>query len=149
MHDWLNSEFFEEAFTPEEKDVMMLSTVTDDNDQAYDTADRVFLLSTWEAEIYFADNAARACSGTPFYTTSIMTNRKNGVIIPARKTISGAKSSRKGRINMATVQCIFSYDSDCCGSTYKKSSVRGSFFVPSYKTERMREIVVHETIRRK
>ena len=66
LHDWLNSEFFKEAFNSEEKDAILLSTVTDDANQAYDTADRVFLLSTWEAEIYFADNAARACSGTPY-----------------------------------------------------------------------------------
>ena len=66
LHDWLNSEFFKEAFNSEEKDAILLSTVTDDANQAYDTADRVFLLSTWEAEIYFADNAARTCSSTPY-----------------------------------------------------------------------------------
>jgi len=72
LRKWLNSTFYEAAFIPEEKNVILTSTVTADANPEYDTpagndtTDRVFLLSMKEANQYFADDAARKCQGSPY-----------------------------------------------------------------------------------
>jgi hypothetical protein len=72
LRKWLNSTFYEAAFIPEEKNVILTSTVTADTNPEYDTpagndtTDRVFLLSMVEANRYFADDDARKCQGSPY-----------------------------------------------------------------------------------
>ena len=72
LRKWLNSTFYEAAFIPEEKNVILSSTVTADANPEYDTpagndtTDQVFLLSMKEANQYFADDAARKLQGTPY-----------------------------------------------------------------------------------
>jgi hypothetical protein len=73
LRAWLNSSFYEEAFTgAEQARIQTTSVVNNDTsgvqpgdgaafttDGGSDTSDRVFLLSTEEANQYFTDNAAR------------------------------------------------------------------------------------------
>lgn len=72
LRNWLNSIFYEVAFIPEEKNLILNSTVTAEANPEYnapagnDTTDKVFLLSINEANRYFTDDAARACQGTPY-----------------------------------------------------------------------------------
>ena len=72
LRNWLNGTFFEAAFIPEEKAVILNSSVTAEANPKYDTSagndttDKVFLLSFNEVNRYFADDAHRVCQGTPF-----------------------------------------------------------------------------------
>lgn len=72
LRRWLNGEFYETAFIPEEKNVILTSLVTADANPEYDTpsgndtTDHVFLLSIDEVNRYFADDKARMCTGTPY-----------------------------------------------------------------------------------
>lgn len=72
LRGWLNGEFFETAFISEEKNVIHPSVVVSDANPKYassagnDTMDRVFLLSIYEADRYFADATSRTCFGTPY-----------------------------------------------------------------------------------
>ena len=65
MRAYLNGEFYEKAFSGEEKKWIAETEVSNETPADYktdcgnDTLDRLFLLSTREAEDYFADNAAR------------------------------------------------------------------------------------------
>ena len=72
LRRWLNGEFYETAFIPEEKNVILTSVVTADANPEYDTPagndtrDQVFLLSIDEANRFFADDTSRTCVGTPY-----------------------------------------------------------------------------------
>lgn len=72
LRSWLNGVFYETAFIPEEKKVILASMVTADANPEYDTpagndtTDQVFLLSIDEANRYFADDTSRTCVGTPY-----------------------------------------------------------------------------------
>ena len=70
LRAWLNGEFFNIAFNPEERANIIEVTNTNPNSLKWetnggnDTRDRVFLLNQEEAERYFDDNSARACEQT-------------------------------------------------------------------------------------
>ena len=72
LREWLNSSFYETAFIPEEKRLILTSEASADANPWYGTAggintmDQVFLLSTYEANRFFEDDAARTCVGTPY-----------------------------------------------------------------------------------
>lgn len=72
LREWLNSSFYETAFIPEEKNLILTSEVSADANPWYGTAggnntmDQVFLLSIDEADRFFEDDAARTCGGTPY-----------------------------------------------------------------------------------
>lgn|GEM_PF-1701089 len=72
LRNWLNSTFYEAAFLPEEKDMILATTIQAEVNPNYnipmgnDTTDRVFLLSTDEAKGYFYDDEARMCQGTRY-----------------------------------------------------------------------------------
>ena len=72
MRTWLNDTFVHEAFREEELTRILTATVTADQDpeintkQGYDTNDRVFLLSSMEAERYFVSNQERQCEATQY-----------------------------------------------------------------------------------
>lgn len=70
---WLNGDFFDRFFSPEEKALIVETDVSADPnpdhqniDPGSDTKDRVFLLSILEAEKYFPNDEARNCMLTPF-----------------------------------------------------------------------------------
>ena len=75
LRQWLNGDFYEEAFNYAEQQQMILAYATADENPEYSTdpgkatRDKLFLLSIKEAKKYFKDNDARACLPTK-YTVS-------------------------------------------------------------------------------
>ena len=72
IRKWLNDTFLNEAFSLEEQDGIIMSTVTADENplhklsQGNDTQDKVFLLSAAEAYEYFETDSARVCEMTDY-----------------------------------------------------------------------------------
>ena len=70
LRKWLNSEFFEDAFSDDEKSLIESTTVTADRNPKYrtrpgnDTIDKVFLLSIIEVSNYFNSDSERLCQPT-------------------------------------------------------------------------------------
>ena len=71
LRGWMNGEFFEKAFTDEEKAAILTTkVVTPDNELrgtkgGDDTDDKIFALSKEELEKYFADADSRRAKATP------------------------------------------------------------------------------------
>ena len=61
IRKWLNGDFYNKAFTDQEKKSINLSNLSD-----VGTTDNVFLLSYDEANKYFANNNARMCKATDY-----------------------------------------------------------------------------------
>ncbi len=72
LRSWLNSTFYNRAFSDEEKQSILTSSVSADKNPDYDTnpgnatKDNVFLLSIVEAKKYFTSNEARMCVPTDY-----------------------------------------------------------------------------------
>lgn len=84
LRSWLNSEFFEKSFSPEEKAIIMESDVPAHENPAHNikpgnaTKDRLFLLSIPEAEKYFPTDDSRRCQMTKFVKASGVFTTDNG-----------------------------------------------------------------------
>lgn len=64
---WLNSSFLNNAFTPEEQNYILTTTLPGDKAPAFtdpDTQDHIFLLNREEAKTYFTSDADRVCEPT-------------------------------------------------------------------------------------
>lgn len=72
LRSWLNNEFYNRAFSAEEKNRIVKSNVSADENPSYSTdagnatEDNVFLLSVVEAQEYFNSNEARMCAATDY-----------------------------------------------------------------------------------
>ena len=72
LRKWLNEDFFNEAFTEEEKKGICLAEVRNEDNPGFkapggnDTEDRVFLLSLGEAKLYLPETFPRQRKPTPF-----------------------------------------------------------------------------------
>ncbi|MCR5689552.1 MAG: DUF6273 domain-containing protein, partial [Clostridiales bacterium] len=72
LRKWLNGTFFDAAFSSEEQNSIISSTVTADKNPSYSTSpgnnttDKVFLLSITEVNKYFSSDSARQCQGTAY-----------------------------------------------------------------------------------
>ncbi|MBQ6846435.1 MAG: hypothetical protein IJO61_04820 [Oscillospiraceae bacterium] len=73
LRTWLNEEFYNEAFSDDEKQMIKKVTLTNDDGGLYtrvdggnDTEDKVFLLSLSEVEKYFGSNEDRICETTDY-----------------------------------------------------------------------------------
>ena len=72
LRDWLNNEFYNRAFSSDEKKRIVKSSVSADENPSYSTdpgnatEDNVFLLSVLEAQKYFNDDEARMCAATDY-----------------------------------------------------------------------------------
>ena len=72
LRGWLNNEFFNKAFSAEEKQSILQSDVSADKNPKYSTnpgnatKDKVFLLSVVEANKYFKSDDARKCAPTDY-----------------------------------------------------------------------------------
>ena len=64
LRQWLNEDFFNAAFSEDEK--AMIPTVTVPSDYYNETQDQIFLLSVEEATEYFGSNFERACKATQY-----------------------------------------------------------------------------------
>lgn len=83
MREWLNSEFYNDAFTNAEKALIQCSAVMPSSNpkfpsavQGHMTHDNLFLLSTAEAEKYFITDSERKCLPHPEYYAR---DAKNGM----------------------------------------------------------------------
>ncbi len=82
---WLNGEFLDGAFTPEERErILELPVAAEPNPNSSvqpgrDTVDRVFFLSVGEAEKYYKTDKARACEPTEYSARKgVYINGSNG-----------------------------------------------------------------------
>ncbi len=72
LRKWLNGTFVNAAFSAEEQNRIVKSTVTADKNPEYSTSpgnnttDKVFLLSITEVNKYFSSDSARECQGTAY-----------------------------------------------------------------------------------
>lgn len=72
LRKWLNNDFYNNAFSSEEKNKLLNTKVHTPDNPKYntkggnDTNDKVFLLSIEEAEKYFSSNKSRECKPTPY-----------------------------------------------------------------------------------
>ena len=72
LRSWLNNDFYNAAFTAQEKQYIVTSSVSADKNPDYSTnpgnatKDNVFLLSITEAKKYFTSNSARICYPTAY-----------------------------------------------------------------------------------
>ena len=70
LREWLNGEFFDAAFTPDEQKAVLLSSVDPDDNPQYNTdpgkaaRDKVFIPGIADSKGYFADDGARRCVAT-------------------------------------------------------------------------------------
>ena len=91
LRKWLNNEFYNKAFSAEEKRNIVLSKVTADKNPKYstnpgnDTNDNVFLLSIPEVKRYFKDNASHMCAPTDYAV-------KKGVYTDSKNRVDGRAS---------------------------------------------------------
>ncbi len=72
LRKWLNEVFVGSAFDAKEANMVVSMPVAADKTSSYgrtsgsDTIDKVFLLSSVEANLYFGSNSARACQGSAY-----------------------------------------------------------------------------------
>ena len=72
LRKWLNETFIDSAFDEKEKKMILNMSVAADKTPSYsttsenDTIDKVFLLNSLEANLYFGSNSVRACQGTAY-----------------------------------------------------------------------------------
>lgn len=85
IREWLNDDFFKEAFSTGERAIIPTVTVPADNNPYYDTdpgnatQDQVFLLSFVEATNYFSSDEERMCKPTDYaIENGVDTSKYNG-----------------------------------------------------------------------
>lgn len=73
LREWLNGEFFNEAFSPEQQERISTVSVTTAPNPVYDnsspgnpTDDKVFCLDIWQVVEYFPTDEARCCTPTSY-----------------------------------------------------------------------------------
>ena len=125
LRKWLNNDFFNAAFTAEERAKIPMVTVSADKNPQYSTnpgnatTDKVFLLSINEVEKYFDSDEARKCAPTAYAEAQGVSTRAN------YKTPSGAATclwwlrspgisqDLAARVNNDGSVDEYSYDVDC------------------------------------
>ena len=91
LRRWLNNDFYNRAFSAEEKKTILVSDVSADKNPRHDTdpgnatKDLVFLLSIVEAKKYFANKEARMCAATDYAI-------KQGTYTNSDYTVDGRKA---------------------------------------------------------
>ena len=84
LRAWLNEAFIADAFSVDEQNSILSSTVEAYDNEDYgtsagnDTTDKIFLLSIKEAELYYGSSAERECYATTYATTQGVNNKKGG-----------------------------------------------------------------------
>ena len=91
LRNWLNNEFYNRAFSTEEKQYILQSNVSADKNPKYSTnpgnatKDKVFLLSVVETNKYFKSDDARRCAPTD-YAIQQWASTSNSCKVDGRKT---------------------------------------------------------------
>lgn len=102
LRAWLNSAFYESAFSEEEKDQVLWTKVTMDKNPknsmnlGNDTTDKVFLLSIKEAEELFLNDEQRMCEPTAYAKTNGAHISSNGKVYWWLRTLM---QSRNGYVD--------------------------------------------------
>ena len=85
LRQWLNDEFMQEVFSPEEQSLILKTRVSADKNPEYgtdpgnSTEDHLFLLSISEAKKYFDSDTARQCEPTEYAVKNgAYRNKDNG-----------------------------------------------------------------------
>lgn len=84
LRQWLNDDFYNSAFTAEEKANIIETTVVNEDNPDYgteggnNTSDNIFLLSISEAEEYFASDSQRECKPTSYAVVGGAYESSNG-----------------------------------------------------------------------
>ena len=95
LRQWLNGEFFNEAFSTAEQEYIPWTDLSGaensnpahmDIPQANDTQDKVFLLSISEATTYFADDESRKCAATEWADYNGILNSADELTVDGRST---------------------------------------------------------------
>lgn len=116
LRDWLNSTFLNSAFSTDEQAAILTSTVSADRNPVYttnsgtDTKDKIFLLSTNEAQTYFSSDLDRYCEPTKYAyeNKSLLTDW--WLRTPGRRQNTVTDVSRLGDID---------YDGSLAANNYK------------------------------
>lgn len=64
LRNWLNKDFINQAFNPQEQALIVNSVISNEPDE--ESEDKIFLLSAEEASDYFKTEEARRCMGTKY-----------------------------------------------------------------------------------
>ena len=92
LRAWLNNDFYNKAFSADEKQSIVFSKVTAEMNPSYstnpgnDTDDYVFLLNISEVNKYFKDDTSRMCAPTDYAV-------KNGAFTDSDNKVDGRASS--------------------------------------------------------
>ena len=119
IRQWLNGEFYNKAFTEQEKMRINLSNLSD-----VGTSDNVFLLSKEEAKKYFANNNERKCKATEYA-------KKNGVYVNSANDygiwwLRSPHSDYSNRVyNIISIGSVGRY----CGVHYSDCAVRPALWI--------------------
>ena len=72
LRNWLNTTFYTSAFKTNQQSMIATTTLKNEDNPSYgteggsSTADKIFLLSIEEAQLYFSGNSKRKTVGTPY-----------------------------------------------------------------------------------
>ncbi|MCR5661467.1 MAG: DUF6273 domain-containing protein [bacterium] len=110
LRKWLNSEFLNEAFSPEEQKMIPSLTVTADANPYYNvppgnnTEDKVFCLSMLEARKYLCSDGTKRCSPTAYAVGRNAWKDEDGICwywlrSPGRIATGAAVVDRGGNVN--------------------------------------------------
>lgn len=93
LRKWLNGEFFTNAFSSGEQNMIQTTTVIADMNTSYgtlagnNTTDKVFLLSVPEVNRYFSSNEARKCAPTEYAKAQrVYTGEYRGCFVDGKPT---------------------------------------------------------------
>lgn len=95
LREWLNDEFYNDAFSASEQDMILTTELyNEDNPQngakgGRDTEDKVFILSESEAEYYMPTKSDRFCKATKYAA-------KQGVYVRTAAAARGGRCARRG-----------------------------------------------------
>ncbi len=118
LREWLNGAFLETAFTEEEREAILTTSVSNGAGQGYrgyyqeegnNTQDRVFLLSYHEAyDLYFKSDSARIARVTPYAIAqgAYKNGSQNGwwwIRSPGRTPYGAGRVGSGGKLNNSSV----------------------------------------------
>ncbi len=109
IRNWLNTYFYDEAFSKEEKEVLKLTAIIDEDEEASVSEDYIFLLSSSEAEdesFGFSDNSDRVAYGTDYSSTVYSTSNKSGMWWLRSSGLSDETLSNESHINNSMKQLV-------------------------------------------
>ena len=136
LRSWLSDDFYDAAFSDDEKNVIVQTEVSADQNPKYSTnpgnstSDNVFLLSITEAEKYFTDDNARMCAPTA-YAIAQGVSTSGTYKAPSGEATCWwwLRSPGFGQDNAASVSYVGSVDFSGHGVDYAPGCVRPALWI--------------------